>query len=52
MWPNPQETLDLVIFTEEILNGKLHLTSVNGTAKELELEQTWDNCEKRSEGFI
>ena len=23
MWPNPQETVDLVI-TEEILNGKLH----------------------------
>ena len=24
MWPNPQETTDLVTFTEEILNGKLH----------------------------
>ena len=24
MWPNPQETADLVMFTEEILNGKLH----------------------------
>ena len=24
MWPSPQETADLVIFTEEILNGKLH----------------------------
>ena len=24
MWPNPQETADLVIFTEDILNGKLH----------------------------
>ena len=23
MWPNPQETEDLVTFTEEILNGKL-----------------------------
>ena len=21
MWPNPQETADLVTFTEEILNG-------------------------------
>ena len=30
MWPNPQETLDLVTFTEEILNGKLYfLCSVN-----------------------
>ena len=24
MWPNPQKTADLVTFTEEILNGKLH----------------------------
>ena len=24
MWPNPLETVDLVTFTEEILNGKLH----------------------------
>ena len=25
MWPNPQETADLFTFTEEILNGKLHI---------------------------
>ena len=24
MWPNPEETEDLVTFTEEIFNGKLH----------------------------
>ena len=24
MWPNPQETADLVTFNEEIRNGKLH----------------------------
>ena len=24
MWPNPKETADLVTFTEETLNGKLH----------------------------
>ena len=24
MWPNPQETADLVTFTEEIFNGKLN----------------------------
>ena len=24
MWPNPKEAADLVTFTEEILNGKLH----------------------------
>ena len=27
MWPNPQETADLVTFTEEILNGKLHFSA-------------------------
>ena len=25
MWPNPQETADLVTFTEEVLNGTLFL---------------------------
>ena len=34
MWPNPQSTADLVTFTEEILNGKLHfLCSVGGVCK-------------------
>ena len=28
MWPNPQEIADLVTFTEEILNGKLHFCAV------------------------
>ena len=28
MWPNPQETEDLVAFTEENLNGKLHFCAV------------------------
>ena len=33
MWPNPQETEDLVTFTEEILNEKLNfLCSVTGSA--------------------
>ena len=27
MGPNPQETADVVTFTEEILNGKLHFLS-------------------------
>ena len=27
MWQNPQETADLVIFTEEGLNGKLYFLS-------------------------
>ena len=28
MWPNPYETEDLVTFTEEILNGKVHFCAV------------------------
>ena len=26
MWPNPQHPADLVTFTEEFLNGKLHFS--------------------------
>ena len=36
MWPNPQETADLVTFTEEILNEKLYflcsVTCKNGVS--------------------
>ena len=28
MWPNPQETVDLATFTEEVLNGKLHFCAL------------------------
>ena len=28
MWPNPQETADLVILTEEILNGNFHFLCI------------------------
>ena len=28
MWPNPQETADLVTSTEESLNEKIHFCSV------------------------
>ena len=33
MSPNPQETADLVMFTEEILNGKLHFFCSQGHSK-------------------
>ena len=29
MWPNPQETAQLVTVTEEILNGKLHFLCID-----------------------
>ena len=29
MWPNPQETVDLVTFTEEILNAELHFLCID-----------------------
>ena len=34
MWPNPQFPSDLVKFTEEILNGKLHFLSSNNSFRE------------------
>ena len=30
MWPNLQETADLVTFTEEITNGELHFLCIEG----------------------
>ena len=40
MRPNPQFPVDLVTFTEEILNGKLHfLCSALVTKAELKTEQ-------------
>ena len=33
MWPNPQFPADLVTFTEEILNGKLHFLCSGGKSK-------------------
>ena len=33
MWTNPQETADLVTFTEEIFNKKLHFCVVPGFKK-------------------
>ena len=35
MWPNPQETADLVTFTKEILNGQLHFLCTH-------LIESWD----------
>ena len=32
MWPNPQETANLVTFTKEILNEKLHILCSDLTA--------------------
>ena len=32
MWPNPQEIVDSVTFTGEILNGKLHFFVVGNSA--------------------
>ena len=40
MLPNPQETSNLVTFTEEILNGKLHFLSTD-FAEELFYLKIW-----------
>ena len=39
MWPNPQETVDLVTFAEEILNRKLHFLC--SAADDLEVKPEW-----------
>ena len=39
MWPYPQETADLVTFTEEIVNRKLHFLCSDLQAKGLEVEK-------------
>ena len=41
MWPNPQFPADMVTFTEEILNGKLHfLSSISF--------EVWRDCRKKA----
>ena len=50
MWPTPQETADLVTFTEEILNGKLHFFCNVGAIEGI--HNIWRNTRKllRGEG--
>ena len=43
MWLNPQETTDLVTFTEEILNGKLHFLC--------SLIESWNYAKLQNWGF-
>ena len=51
MWPNPQKTADLVTFTVEILNGKLHfLCSDHSRSVFILLKVTERHGEKRPEG--
>ena len=44
MRSNPQETVDLVTFTEEIFNGKLHFLCIAGLL--LNLLETLENQRK------
>ena len=43
MWPNPQETADLVTFTEEILNGNFIFYAVRGFFVQVTLQQVMIN---------
>ena len=40
MWPNPQETADILTFTEEILNGKLQFLRSDGS-EEMKKISAW-----------
>ena len=42
MWPNPQFSTDLVTFTEEILNGKLHFCAVNMVSWVCKFTKIWN----------
>ena len=54
MWPDPQKTVDLVTFTEEILNGKLRFFVQNNLiyscacSKHVKISQA---CENYLNGF-
>ena len=41
MWPNPQETADLITFTEETFNRKLHFLWIAGYAINLNFFHSW-----------
>ena len=53
MWPNPQETADLVTLNDEILNGKLHfLSSVTPQSiKKLRFSDVFSGCGGTSRGM-
>ena len=38
MWPNRQETVNLVTFTEEILNGKLHFLCSDWNLRQIKVK--------------
>ena len=40
MWPNPQETADILTFTEEILDGKLQFLCSDGS-EEIKKVNAW-----------
>ena len=50
MWPNPQETADLVTFTKEIFNRKLQFLC-SGIRKNDSSEKTFKILQKRKRKF-
>ena len=49
MWLNPQETAELFTFTEEILNGKLHVLSNDTQQNNYVVKVNNTNTRKRCE---
>ena len=55
MWPNSQETLDLVTFTEEIFNGKLFFVQdelKDNSTKCISIGNIWKNNSDKSFMFL
>ena len=51
MWPNPQETADLVTFTEEILYGKLRFCAVSHHGKHPTCQAVFESAQNQRCGY-
>ena len=51
MWPNPQDTTNLVTFTEKILNGKLHFFCSVKVFRTFGAHITWEEWKLLNTGF-
>ena len=47
MWPNPQFPADLDTFTEELLNGKLHIVCIDSCVRGFRVEKMFLNYEMK-----
>ena len=51
MWPKPQDTADLITFTEEILNGKLHFLCSATLSEWINIWMEEINCDESKKSY-